>query len=144
MPRRTWSLSMSASSIWLQPRAGTSRSDSRRSGCGSAGVSDGSCPLVGCPVDLEAGTSEEVDADVVLISDRRNPRVMDSAMPDGERILTWQQLYALSEVPERLIVVGSGVTGAELADAYLGLGARSFWFPRVSGSCPGRTPTRPR
>ena len=37
------------------------------------------------------------------------------ARPDGERILTWKQLYDLQELPERLIVVGSGVTGAELA-----------------------------
>ena len=44
--------------------------------------------------------------------------------PDGERILTWQQIYDLDELPERLVVVGSGVTGAELAQAYLGLGSR--------------------
>jgi dihydrolipoamide dehydrogenase len=50
--------------------------------------------------------------------------VVPSAQPDGERILTWQQIYTLKELPERLVVVGSGVTGAELAQAYLGLGAR--------------------
>ena len=43
--------------------------------------------------------------------------------PDGERILTWTQLYNLRELPERLIVVGSGVTGAEFAGAYNALGA---------------------
>ena len=74
-------------------------------------------------MDLVAGTTEELDADVVLVATGATPRVMDSALPDGERILTWQQLYALTEVPKRLIVVGSGVTGAELADAYLGLGS---------------------
>ncbi|HEV2797061.1 MAG TPA: NAD(P)H-quinone dehydrogenase, partial [Nocardioides sp.] len=42
--------------------------------------------------------------------------------PDGERILTWEQVYDLTEVPEKLIVVGSGVTGAEFASAYLSLG----------------------
>jgi Pyruvate/2-oxoglutarate dehydrogenase complex, dihydrolipoamide dehydrogenase (E3) component, and related enzymes len=74
-------------------------------------------------MDLVAGTTEELEADVVLVATGATPRVMDSALPDGERILTWQQLYALTEVPKRLIVVGSGVTGAELADAYLGLGS---------------------
>ena len=74
-------------------------------------------------MDLISGTTEELDADVVLVATGATPRVMDSAPPDGERILTWQQLYALTEVPKRLIVVGSGVTGAELADAYLGLGS---------------------
>jgi dihydrolipoamide dehydrogenase len=74
-------------------------------------------------IDLESGTTEEQDADVVLVATGATPRVMDSALPDGDRILTWKQLYALTEVPKRLIVVGSGVTGAELADAYLGLGS---------------------
>src|SRR4051794_41354076 len=37
--------------------------------------------------------------------------------PDGERILTWQQVYDLPELPEHLVVVGSGVTGAEFASA---------------------------
>lgn len=74
-------------------------------------------------IELNDGTFEELDAEVVLVATGATPRVMDSAQPDGERILTWQQLYSLSEVPSRLIVVGSGVTGAELADAYLGLGS---------------------
>ena len=74
-------------------------------------------------IEHASGTTEELDADVVLVATGATPRVMDSAMPDGERILTWQQLYTLTEVPKQLIVVGSGVTGAELADAYLGLGS---------------------
>lgn len=74
-------------------------------------------------VDLTDGTTEELRADVVLLATGASPRVMDSARPDGERILSWQQIYELTELPERLVVVGSGVTGAELAQAYLGLGA---------------------
>jgi len=74
-------------------------------------------------VQLDQGATEVLDADIVLVATGSTPRVMDSALPDGERILTWQHIYALSEVPKRLIVVGSGVTGAELAHAYLGLGS---------------------
>ena len=47
--------------------------------------------------------------------DRSTPRTMPTAQPDGERILTWQQIYSLAELPEQLVVVGSGVTGAEFA-----------------------------
>jgi dihydrolipoamide dehydrogenase len=43
--------------------------------------------------------------------------------PDGDRILTWRDVYDLAAVPEHLVVVGSGVTGAEFASGYLGLGA---------------------
>ncbi|MFN8099115.1 MAG: NAD(P)H-quinone dehydrogenase [Dermatophilaceae bacterium] len=74
--------------------------------------------------DLADGSAEMLDADVVLVATGARPRVMATAVPDGERILTWQQIYALPALPEHLIVVGSGVTGAELAQAYLGLGAR--------------------
>jgi NAD(P)H dehydrogenase (quinone) len=63
-----------------------------------------------------------IGADVVLLATGSRPRVLPGAEPDGERILTWQQLYDLHELPSRLIVVGSGVTGAEFAGAYLSLG----------------------
>ena len=53
-----------------------------------------------------------------------SPRILPSAVPDGERILTWTQLYTLDETPEHLIVVGSGVTGAEFASAYTALGSQ--------------------
>ncbi len=62
------------------------------------------------------------DADAVLVATGAAPRVLPSAQPDGERILTWEQVYGLTEMPRELIVVGSGVTGAEFASAYLALG----------------------
>src|SRR5258705_10450290 len=52
------------------------------------------------------------------------PRILPGAEPDGERILNWRQLYDLPELPRELIVVGSGVTGAEFAGAYQALGSR--------------------
>ncbi|HEY0687885.1 MAG TPA: NAD(P)H-quinone dehydrogenase [Kribbella sp.] len=69
------------------------------------------------------GTEERLDADVVLIATGARPRILTGSEPDGERILTWEQLYELQELPERLIVVGSGVTGAEFASAYDALGS---------------------
>src|SRR5688500_14420732 len=68
------------------------------------------------------GGSETLAADAVLIATGAAPRTIPSAMPDGERILTWEQVYDLTEEPSELIVVGSGVTGAEFASAYLALG----------------------
>jgi pyruvate/2-oxoglutarate dehydrogenase complex dihydrolipoamide dehydrogenase (E3) component len=63
-------------------------------------------------------------ADAVLLATGAAPRTLPTAQPDGERILTWEQVYDLTELPSHLVVVGSGVTGAEFASAYLALGSR--------------------
>lgn len=73
-------------------------------------------------VELAAGGEEVLEAGAVLVATGAAPRVIPSAQPDGERILTWEQVYDIDEVPEKLVVVGSGVTGAEFASAYLSLG----------------------
>lgn len=70
------------------------------------------------------GSCSEHYADVVLIATGASPRILPSAAPDGERILTWRQLYDLEALPDHLIVVGSGVTGAEFVNAYTELGVQ--------------------
>lgn len=70
-----------------------------------------------------ADTTLTFDADTILLATGARPRVLDSAIPDGERILTWEQVYDLDALPEHLIVVGSGVTGAEFASAFHALGS---------------------
>ncbi len=67
---------------------------------------------------------EELPADIILVATGARPRELPSALPDGQRIFTWTQLYDLEALPEHLIVVGSGVTGAEFASAYRALGAQ--------------------
>ena len=73
-------------------------------------------------VALADGGEEVLDAEAVLLATGAAPRTLPSAQPDGERILTWEQVYDLDEAPDKLIVVGSGVTGAEFASAYNALG----------------------
>lgn len=71
-----------------------------------------------------AAGDQEIRADTVLIATGAQPRVLPDALPDGERLLTCRQLYDLAELPGELIVVGSGVTGAEFASAYQALGSK--------------------
>jgi dihydrolipoamide dehydrogenase len=72
------------------------------------------------PTDGDAAYT--LDASTVLIATGATPRVLPTAAPDGERILDWRQVYDLPDLPEHLVVVGSGVTGAEFASAYLAMG----------------------
>ena len=70
------------------------------------------------------GSTSTLKADVVLVATGASPRVLPGAEPDGERILNWRQLYDLQKLPEHLVVVGSGVTGAEFVNAYTELGVK--------------------
>jgi dihydrolipoamide dehydrogenase len=69
-----------------------------------------------------ADGEQSFSAEMILVATGAHPRELPDAKPDGERILTWSQVYGLAELPERLIVIGSGVTGAEFASAYDALG----------------------
>lgn len=70
------------------------------------------------------GEPERIEAKTIIVATGAHPRELPDARPDGERILNWKQLYNLEELPEHMIVVGSGVTGAEFASAYLDLGSK--------------------
>jgi dihydrolipoamide dehydrogenase len=73
---------------------------------------------------LNDGTEISLTAEVVLLATGARPRELTSAVVDGDRILNWKQLYEFTELPSELIVVGSGVTGAEFAGAYQALGSQ--------------------
>ena len=107
------------------------QSDDMRSNLMDAGVNlvqgegrlDGSNAII--VATAKGGTDfDRIEADTLVISVGATPRVLPTAVPDGERILTWTQLYDLPQIPEHLIVVGSGVTGAEFASAYRALGSK--------------------
>jgi dihydrolipoamide dehydrogenase len=86
--------------------------------------------------ELDGGGEARFEADTVLVAVGAHPRVLPDAAPDGDRVLTWTQLYDLDALPERLVVVGSGVTGAEFASGYDALGAEVVWSPAAIGCCP--------
>ncbi|QBI20643.1 NAD(P)H-quinone dehydrogenase [Egibacter rhizosphaerae] len=74
-------------------------------------------------VEHRGGRSYRVSADIVLIATGSNPRTLPGCEPDGDRVFTSRELYDLRELPERLIVIGSGATGAEYAHAFARFGS---------------------
>jgi dihydrolipoamide dehydrogenase len=73
--------------------------------------------------DTDEGT-EELEADAILLSTGSRPRVPDWAPIDGERVLTTRQAYPPPDIPEHLVVIGSGVTGVEFTHMFSALGAQ--------------------
>ena len=93
-------------------------------------------------VSNEAGGTDfdRVEADTLVVSVGASPRELPSARPDGKRILTWTQLYDMRALPKHLIVVGSGVTGAEFASAYMNLGSQVTLVSSRDQVLPGEDP----
>jgi pyruvate/2-oxoglutarate dehydrogenase complex dihydrolipoamide dehydrogenase (E3) component len=83
-------------------------------------------------------------ADTILIATGAHPRELVDAKPDGERILTWTQVYNLTALPDHLIVVGSGVTGAEFASAYDAIGVPVTLVSSRTTVLPGEDPDAAR
>ncbi|MGJ0204301.1 NAD(P)H-quinone dehydrogenase [Leucobacter sp. gxy201] len=96
--------------------------------------------LVSTAPGIEGTDFDRIEADTIVVAVGASPRELDSAKPDGERILTWKQLYELPAIPEHLIVVGSGVTGAEFANAYRTLGAEVTLVSSREQVLPGEDP----
>ncbi len=122
------------------------QSDDIRAGLQRAGIRivSGHARLLGpstIRVDAEdAEDAEVIEANVILLATGASPRVLPTAQPDGERIFTWQQLWGLRDIPARLVVIGSGVTGAELAQAYLHLGSEVILVSSRDRVLPGEDP----
>ena len=75
-------------------------------------------------VGAEDGSQEELEADAIVVATGSRPRVPDWASPDGERVLTTRQAYPPPELPEHLVVVGSGVTGVEFVHMFSSIGSK--------------------
>ncbi len=70
------------------------------------------------------GETEHVEADAILVSTGSRPRIPEWAQVDGVRVLNTRQAYPPPEIPEHLVVVGSGVTGVEFVHMFRSLGSR--------------------
>ncbi len=78
------------------------------------------------PHEVIAETAEgsiEIEADVVLLATGSRPRIPDWAEVDGVRMLTTRDAYPPPELPEHLVVIGSGVTGVEFVHMFSSFGS---------------------
>ncbi len=69
------------------------------------------------------GDQRTIGFDKALVSTGSSPREPDWAQVDGERVLTTRHCYDLPEVPEHMVVIGSGVTGVEFTHIFEAMGS---------------------
>src|SRR6185437_1935430 len=78
------------------------------------------------PHHVVADTAEgtrRIEADAILVATGSRPRIPEWAGLDGDRILATRDAYPPKELPERLVVIGSGVTGVEFVHMFASLGS---------------------
>lgn len=80
------------------------------------------------------------DADAVMISTGSHPRVPEWAQPDRDRILTTRDAYPPAELPEHLVVIGSGVTGVEFVHMFSSFGSEVTLIVSRQQVLPGKDP----
>ena len=82
---------------------------------------------------------EEIEADAILVATGSRPRIPDWAEIDGEHVLTTRQAYPPKQIPEHLVVIGSGVTGVEFTHMFRSLGSEVTLIVSRQQVLPGRT-----
>lgn len=81
-----------------------------------------------------------IPADVIVLSTGSRPRLPDWAEPDGSRVLTTRQAYPPEELPEHLVVIGSGVTGVEFVHMFSSFGSEVSLIVSRQHVLPGKDP----
>ncbi|MGA1875844.1 MAG: dihydrolipoyl dehydrogenase [bacterium] len=70
------------------------------------------------------GKSDKLSVEKIIIATGSRPARIPAFQTDGERVITSDEALALTEVPERLLIVGGGVIGCEFACIFNALGSK--------------------
>ncbi len=88
-------------------------------------------------VDLAAGGSQEISFGSAIIATGSLPRTLPALDLQSPRVWDSTAALELREVPKRLLVVGGGYIGAELATVYQALGSEVTVVEVTAGLLPG-------
>lgn len=64
------------------------------------------------------GKSEKIYAEGIVIATGSSPRIYKGIEPDGQRIISSDDIFKLKEFPEKMLIVGSGIIGTEFATIF--------------------------
>lgn len=87
-------------------------------------------------VTKEDGSSENLTGKHIIIASGSKPMILPFMNFDGKRIITSTEALQLKEIPNRLLVIGAGVIGAELGSVYARLGSKVTFIEFAKGMIP--------
>ena len=79
---------------------------------------------------------EVLDFDAVIIAAGSEPAFLPGLCPDGQRILAPRMMSSFNEWPERVVIVGGGVSGAEYSSYFTSLGIQVSWITDMNTFLP--------
>ncbi len=88
-------------------------------------------------VALNAGGSEEIQADHFIIATGSKPNLPDAFNYDGKRVISSREALEITKVPKKMVIVGGGVIGLELGSVYARLGTEIHVVEYVDRILPG-------
>jgi pyruvate/2-oxoglutarate dehydrogenase complex dihydrolipoamide dehydrogenase (E3) component/uncharacterized membrane protein YdjX (TVP38/TMEM64 family) len=75
-------------------------------------------------IDTKEGKTIEKKAEQIVIATGSSPRTTEIPGIQKEQLLTNESLFEISEIPEKLLVLGGGAIGCEMAEAFHLLGSQ--------------------
>jgi dihydrolipoamide dehydrogenase len=88
-------------------------------------------------VRLADGTEKIFTAGNILLATGSRPAYLPFLQPDGQRVLTSRQLLAIEHLPGKLIVIGAGAIGLEMATVFHRLGVEVTVLELLPSILPG-------
>lgn len=86
------------------------------------------------------GGRERIDFESVLIAAGAVPMVLPGFEPDGQRVVTAEQLLNLAELPKSFLILGGGVSGCELGEFLAHIGVKVTIVELLPQLLPGLEP----
>jgi dihydrolipoamide dehydrogenase len=75
-------------------------------------------------IEKEDGKKEQIETDKVIIATGSVPNLPAMFNFDGKRVISSTEALEITEVPEKMVIVGGGVIGLELGSVYARLGTQ--------------------
>jgi dihydrolipoamide dehydrogenase len=70
------------------------------------------------------GESQDIEASHIILATGARSRELDNLKQDGKKIIGYRKAMTLEQLPESMVVVGSGAIGSEFANFYASMGTK--------------------